>query len=424
MTGRVTVKNGYWNIIINYKAEDGTYKQHWKKTDLKERGNKKLAEKRLNEEIAEFALKLKESMKNKIKKYKEESETDKTGQMPFESYIKLYTEKVAAVSAVTTVSSYMTIVKVIEEYFVPRKIKLVDVTTTDIIDFFNYLRNERGIKEISVKHYACIIRPALKKAYQDKIIPENPYEFVPKIHKEKYIPTFYNKEEMAMLFKAIEGNEMELELKLLAYYGLRRSELLGLKWDAIDYDHNIIYIKRTLFCPHKTVVVSEKMKTKTSNRTLPLIPEIRKMLEERQVRIQSDKQYFGKGYNMEYDGFVCVNAVGGIVLPDHLTKTFRDLLRNKRLKHIRLHDLRHSCASLMLANGVQMKQIQEWLGHSNYSTTADVYSHLDFSSKIQSAETIAGVLNFSGDQDNKRKRTKEELLKEIQRLQARLAEIQ
>ena len=121
---------------------------------------------------------------------------------------------------------------------------------------------------------------------------------------------------------------------------------------------------------------------------------------------------------------MCVNAEGGVILPDHLTKTFRDLLRSNGLKHIRLHDLRHSCASLMLANGVQMKQIQEWLGHSNYSTTADVYSHLDFSSKVQSAETIAGILNFSDKSDVKRKQTKEELLNEIQRLQAKLANMQ
>ena len=141
------------------------------------------------------------------------------------------------------------------------------------------------------------------------------------------------------------------------------------------------------------------------------------MLKVREARIKKDKDYFGKGYKTEYDGFVCVNAEGGIILPDHLTKTFEKLLKKNDLKHIRLHDLRHSCASLMLANGVQMKQIQEWLGHANYSTTADVYSHLDFTSKLQSAETIAGVLQFG----EKKEPSKEELEQEIKRLQKKLA---
>ena len=71
-----------------------------------------------------------------------------------------------------------------------------------------------------------------------------------------------------------------------------------------------------------------------------------------------------------------------------MTKKFADLLKEKNLRHIRLHDLRHSCASNLLANGVQLKEIQEWLGHSNFGTTADVYSHLDFSAKVKAAQTL------------------------------------
>ena len=419
MTGRVTVKKGYWHLVISYKDCDGEFKQHWKKTDLKERGNKKEAEKQLTEEIARFALELKEEERRQqsLKRLSTKQDAEKARQMPFEDYVSFYVEEIAPTLSVTALTEYRSRVKVIKDYFAPLKIKLYNVTANDVIAFNEYLRKERKLKEITVKHYANIIRPALKMAYQRRIIPENPFDFVPVIHKEKHQPSFYNKEEMEAFFNAIAGHEMELEFKMLAYYGLRRSELLGLKWDAIDYDNGIIYVKRTLVCPKKNVIVSERMKTKTSNRTLPLIPEIRDMLKARETRIRKDKDYFGKGYKTEYDGFVCVNAEGGIILPDHLTKTFEKLLKKNDLKHIRLHDLRHSCASLMLANGVQMKQIQEWLGHANYSTTADVYSHLDFTSKLQSAETIAGVLQFG----EKKEPSKEELEQEIKRLQKKLA---
>lgn len=81
--------------------------------------------------------------------------------------------------------------------------------------------------------------------------------------------------------------------------------------------------------------------------------------------------------------------------PDYLTQHFVVIQQKQNLKHIRFHDLRHSCASLMLANGIPMKQIQEWLGHSTFNTTADIYAHLDFSSKISSANTISNALDFN-----------------------------
>ena len=109
-------------------------------------------------------------------------------------------------------------------------------------------------------------------------------------------------------------------------------------------------------------------------------------------RIQENRKHFGKDYNTNYIDFVFVNEKGDLIKPDHISHSFSDFIKEHNLKKIRLHDLRHSCASIMLANGVQMKQIQEWLGHSNFSTTADVYSHLDFSAKIDSANKIAIAL--------------------------------
>lgn len=84
--------------------------------------------------------------------------------------------------------------------------------------------------------------------------------------------------------------------------------------------------------------------------------------------------------------------MGKLLRPNYISTQFGKLLKTNGLRHIRFHDLRHSCASLQLANGVPMKAIQEWLGHANYRTTADVYSHLDFKSKEKSAEIISKLL--------------------------------
>ena len=117
MTGRVTVKNGYWHLVISYKDCDGEFKQHWKKTDLKERGNKKEAEKQLTEEIARFALELKEDEQKRqsLKRLSTKQDAEKARQMPFEEYVSFYVEEIAPTLSVTALTEYRSRVKVIKD---------------------------------------------------------------------------------------------------------------------------------------------------------------------------------------------------------------------------------------------------------------------------------------------------------------------
>ena len=100
-------------------------------------------------------------------------------------------------------------------------------------------------------------------------------------------------------------------------------------------------------------------------------------------------------YIKDYIGYVYVNEMGDLIKPHYVTESFQKLLKANGLRHIRYHDLRHSCASLLLANGVPMKQIQEWLGHSDFSTTANIYAHLDYSSKLTSADAMLNGLGLA-----------------------------
>lgn len=101
-------------------------------------------------------------------------------------------------------------------------------------------------------------------------------------------------------------------------------------------------------------------------------------------------------YIREYDDYVCVNEVGQLMRHNYISTMLAELLKEKDLKHIRYRDLRHSCARLLLAKGVPMKAIQEWLEHSTFEVTANIYAHLDYSSKERSAEKIAQVLAING----------------------------
>ena len=103
-------------------------------------------------------------------------------------------------------------------------------------------------------------------------------------------------------------------------------------------------------------------------------------------------RYFGVIIDGEQDFFL---AIGGSRREYFLTRHFKVLLAENNLREIRFHDLRHSCASMLLANGVQMKQIQEWLGHSDFSTTANIYAYLEYSSKLSSASAMLSGLGIA-----------------------------
>lgn len=144
----------------------------------------------------------------------------------------------------------------------------------------------------------------------------------------------------------------------------------------------------------KVIVASDTTKTKSSRRTLPLVPFVKERLLALKEEQAENRRLCGRSYIKEYLGYVCVNEIGDLIKPSYVTRSFSKLLQANGFRHIRFHDLRHSCASLLLKNGVPMKQIQEWLGHSDFSTTANIYAHLDCSSKLISADAMLNGLGM------------------------------
>ena len=132
----------------------------------------------------------------------------------------------------------------------------------------------------------------------------------------------------------------------------------------------------------------DRAKNKSSRRTYPLIPFIKERLLEAKKQQDENKRLCGRSYNKENIGYICVDAVGDLIKPNYVSCTFPKLLAKNNLRHIRFHDLRHTCASLLLANGIPMEQVKEWLGHSEISTTVDIYGHLQFATKRNSAAAM------------------------------------
>lgn len=381
VSGHLSEKKGHYYAVITYKDGLGNRKTKWIATGLPVKGNKKRAEAFLNEQ-----------------KLKYEEIDSSPEEILFADYMEEWLEIVKTSIATVTYSSYsMMVKKTIAPYFRRRKIKLVDLTAKDIQNF--YLAELKRVSANTVIHYHANIHKALKYAVKLDLIPTNPADKIERPRRGSFKGSFYDTEEMKLLLEAVKGTKFEIPVMLAAFYGLRRSEVLGLKWDAVDFDKNTITIKHTVTTCEldgKRILVKEdRTKNKASMRTLPLVDFVKEKLLSLKAEQEENRMLCGRSYIKDFMGYICINEIGDLIKPGYLSVEFPKLLEKKGLRRIRFHDLRHSCASLLIANGVPMKQIQEWLGHSDFSTTANIYAHLDYSSKLSSADALLGGLGLS-----------------------------
>ena len=248
----------------------------------------------------------------------------------------------------------------------------------------------------TVKHRHACISNALKYAVRMDILSGNPAAKVELPRLNSYTASYYNEKELKKLFELVKGTPLELGVFLASYYGLRRSEIVGLRWDAIDFDRKTISIKHTateVFDGEKMqLVLKDRTKTKSSHRMLPLVEPFEKLLVDLQAEQKLNRKLCGNCYCTDYLDYIYVNELGELMKPGYLTAKLPELLESNGMRRIRFHDLRHSCASLLLSNGVSLKDIQAWLGHSTISTTANIYVHQEFASKINSANAILQIL--------------------------------
>lgn len=402
--GSLQQKHGTWYVVVNYKDEFGKPKQRWINTNLRVDNNKTIAKKEMNKILKNL------DMSKEIEQTKDIS-TD----VFFIDFLFRFLEVKKQQVEPMTYTNYTKQAKQIAKYFNNMKLKLKDLKPYHIEGFYKTMY-DKGLSGNTVLHFHILIRECLQYAFRNDLVNVNVADKVTRPKTDGYKASFYSIEEIEKLLDCIKENECRLPIMLTAMYGFRRSEVLGLKWDAIDFENKVVYVKHkvveTQLDGKRYIYKSDKMKTKTSNRTLPLLPQAEELLLKKKGEIQRNKEILGKTYDKRYYDYVCVDNIGRLILPNRLTHTFIRIIKKNKLRHIRFHDLRHSCASIMLKNGVPMKNIQEWLGHADFGTTANIYSHLDYSAKQSSADTISNVFDFVEQESIQSKIDEEQLSKE------------
>ena len=382
IAGHLQEKKGLYYMVLSYKDKSGKRVSKWLPTGLPVKGNKKRAEDMLMAARAEFVA--------------VEAAIDRD--MPFSSYLVQWMEIARSTLKPNTAAGYASMIQnPIAPYFQQRGITLGGLQAVDIQMF--YTSQLKRVSANTVIHYHAIIHRALKYAVKTDLIDVNPADKVERPRKDRFTASFYDGNEVNRLFQAARGTPLELPVMLAAFYGLRRSEVVGLKWDAIDFENKTIAIRHTVTaCAEKgrrIEVAADTTKTASSRRTLPLVPAFQTKLAALKEQQEKNRILCGRSYCTDYLGYVLVDAMGNRLKPSYISTAFPALLKRNGLRPIRFHDLRHSCASLLLKNGVPMKQIQEWLGHSDFSTTANIYAHLDAGSKLTSAQAMEKGLGMS-----------------------------
>ena len=252
------------------------------------------------------------------------------------------------------------------------------------------LDGKGGLSPKSLRLHKNVLFQALTDAVRNQLLSSNPCQFVQLPQKERKEAHFYSATQMQTLFATLQNDPLLPLVKITAIYGLRRSELLGLQWDSIDEERGTLSICHAVV-KVTSVVKKDKTKNRTSRRAFPLTPEASAIFAEAKRKEIENRRLFGADYTE--NPYVFKWDDGQPYSPDYISHRFNDLLKKHGLPHIRFHEIRHSCASLLINAGTPLKDVQDWMGHADIRMTADLYGHLDVSRKQQLAATISDTLS-------------------------------
>lgn len=285
-------------------------------------------------------------------------------------------------------------------YFSEMKLKLSELKPRHFVDYYQYKSTggrldgkEGGLDITSVRGHAALIRMILNDAVIFEYINGNPAQNVPvpkraRTHAKSGKNVYMTANEANEMLTALQGEEIYPLVYVAITYGLRKSEVLGLKWDAVDFENNTLEIKSTVV-KNKTIVYKDTTKTESSHETYELLPEIKELLTAIKAKQEINRIEYDALYTQT--DYIFTQLDGRLYRPDSVTRTFQRALKRHGLPDMRFHDLRHSTASILFDKGWDLEAVKAWLRHADVETTSNIYLHISKNRKHLLATDMQGT---------------------------------
>lgn len=378
ITGSLQNNKGYWFAVLRIPDETGKKKQKTVSLHMKVGEVKKADAQRACDDII----------------YKARHEMLSFEKNSFVQYVERWLEHKKLSVGEGTYQSYCgSFKKHIAPFYAERKTVLQNMKLQDVQDFIDHLIRDAKLKPQTVRKILCVVNGALDWAEKDELIRKNPAKHaeIPS-NEESDVARALTPAEVRTLLEASEGKLIHTAIVLAAYLGLRREEVAGLRWENVNLEAKSLLICETTTQIYGEAIHAKRTKSRASRRELPLSDEVCIFLQKLYKQQALDKLKHGAHYTD--NDFVYRKPNGGIPSPQSITGAFARLVRKAGIAPCRFHDLRHTAATVSLDNGASMKDVQTFLGHSQMSTTADIYAHVSAESRRATAERLSAA--FAG----------------------------
>ena len=356
--------------------------------------------------ILDFNIDDKPKTAKETKKFFPKSDIQKDiAEMQFSEYMDFWLDKKRNTIEQSTFSSYeYNIRRVIMPYFSQYDVKLKEINAYQLEQFYSDMKEERGIKNETIRRYHALIKSALKDAYFKDIIVNNPADKVTLPKKEKYYAETYSEDQVYKLINYAKETGLYIPILLASITAMRRSEVLGLRWKDIDFDNKLLYVRGQLKDRVKTedaidgLLWEPKGKTASSLRGIEIDDTLLDILKTEKEQ-QKERAETIPDYNSEWSDYICLRTkkpnAGKIIKPNCLSQMYSKMLDDCGMPHIRFHDLRHTVTKILHEHGVPIEKIQKLLGHSDIQTTVNIYGHLKTTSERACVSTMTNIITGS-----------------------------
>lgn len=270
--------------------------------------------------------------------------------------------------------------------------RIADALQTPLDDLFERLENQNPLSSKTVTEYHRLIHTILKQAEKEMIVPYNAADKAdpPKLKRRQV--NYFQIEQVQEILSALQQEPLKWRVitTMLIYTGCRRGELLGLKWDKVDFEHREIRIENNLLYSKERGIYEDTPKTAESIRTVTIPAQVMELLS--QLREDQRREMFLSGDRWTNTGFVFTRDNGQPMHPDSVTDWLDKFAKRHDLPHINPHAFRHTMASILISQGTDVITTSKRLGHAKVSTTTDIYSHMLQDADSKAADSIEQAL--------------------------------